>query len=183
VVSFNVEVWRSRALARYRRTAATGRPDPDEGYQRDLIAIDGLARVIGWCEGKQHEVIFDSRYGAEYDGSTRRFRVNGRAKPETQLYLLLHECGHYLIGYPQRGERFSEGYSSHAIPGGKRRLIYRIDVLDEELEAWHRGRRLGARLGAKIDKAAFDKLRTECIKNYAKWAVKVDGYGEIDGET
>ena len=125
---------------------------------------------------KKHRVVFDAKPNAAYVGDEKLFRINGRTNLKQQLFMLLHECGHYLIGYPESHERFGHGYPA-SDPGEKRQFLHRVDVVDEEMEAWHRGRRLASRLKIKIDLVEYNKLRAQMLKTHLKWALRVDGYG------
>lgn len=174
-----MDVWKARAAARFRRAESTGKPDAAARFSRDIKHIDDLAIVIAWCERRKLEVLFGKRANGIIEGKT--VRINGRSAPEQQLYILIHECGHHLIGERERDERYGMGYNADE-PNEKRTLLHRVDVVDEEFEAWDRGRKLAGRLGVKLDKEAFHRARASYLKTYMKWALKVDGYGgPIDG--
>ena len=55
---------------------------------------------------------------------------------------------------------------------------HRIDILDEELDAWHRGWELALKLKVLSlnDKASFDKTRIRYVKTYVKWAARATGF-------
>ena len=147
-------------------------------WAKEFAAITALERLISWCNDRSIGVRFCKAAGAEYDSSTRCIKINCHLLPEKQLYILLHECGHYLIGDKEKHERFGMGYPQHnAGPAIKRTFHHRCDIVDEELEAWHRGWKLGKRLGLRVDKSEFDRLRTSLLKSYFKWALRIDGYG------
>jgi hypothetical protein len=107
--------------------------------------------------------------GVYYD-ENKIITINGHLAPEKQLFVLLHECGHHLIGNRSTHQRYGYGYSAEHSPKIKRTLLHRIDVLDEELEAWHRGQRLAKRLGIRIDLARYNQTRSRYIKTYVQWA-------------
>lgn len=171
---FDADLWKTRAHQRFERAQAKGEFRALEQLGRDLRAVKDLGRVVAWCESRKYVVVFDRGFSGEIDPNTKRVRVNGRMRPERQLYTLLHECGHMLIGFPEKGQRYSKGYSN---PGASRTFVHRVDVVDEELEAWHRGKKLGGRLGVEIDEDAFDRLRAACIKTQLKWSLRVDEFG------
>jgi len=89
--------------------------------------------------------------------------------PGRQLHILLHECGHHLIGSKDHTERYGWGYSqtNHHI---KKTLRHSSDLIDEEFEAWWRGWKLGQRLKLGIDKLLFDKTKSLALKTYFVWA-------------
>ncbi len=177
---FDAEVWKARATARCARATAAGKPDAAARLDRDLKHIADLATVIAWCERKKLEVVFGKNPNGVIEGKT--IKINGRLRPEQQLYVLVHECGHHLIGSREKDDRYGQGYNADD-PGEKRTLHHRVDVVDEEFEAWDRGRKLAGRLGVKLDRKAFHKARAGYLKSYMQWALRVDGYGgPIDGD-
>ena len=136
-----------------------------------MACIDRIEAVILWCESRGISVSFVREPNGEYDLNDRSISINGRLAPETQLFILLHECGHSLIGTRQRRQRYGNGHSAVDVDlRFARRLLHRIDVIDEELEAWHRGLKLAKRLGIQINVDRYNLVRARCIKAYARWA-------------
>lgn len=135
--------------------------------------INGIEKVLLWCEGKKLNVDWVSRGGGSYDIGERTITVSSRSLPRIQLLVLLHECGHALIGKPKSGGRWSSGYSTSDIFSYKTDL-YKLDVLDEEFEAWGRGWDLGVKLGVlrQEDRHAFNKYRVSMLKGYIKWTLE-----------
>lgn len=135
--------------------------------------IDGIERVLQWCEGKGLCVDWVGRGGGSYDAGEKLITVSSRSLPRIQLLVLLHECGHHLIGKPKMHGRWSSGYSTSDISSHKTDL-YKVDVLDEEFEAWGRGWNLGLKLGAlhPSDRVAFNKYRVSMLKGYIKWVME-----------
>lgn len=110
--------------------------------------------------------------GATYVPETGDVKMSSRFSPERQLFLLLHECGHMLIGNRRKHERYGMGYTKQNDPQICKTLHHRFDVLDEEMEAWFRGLKLARRLKLKIDKSTFHSFRLSRLKTYAKWAIE-----------
>lgn len=106
---------------------------------------------------------FDSG-GSFYYPDSRHIEIGWRLGKTTQLYHLLHECGHYLINR-------SGPTRLAAANGDTRSTEVRIAVVEEEIEAWHRGRRLAARLGIKIDRKRWARVRRDALASYMRWAV------------
>lgn len=123
-----------------------------------------------------------SRLGYEvYEGSdlqdvcmsdVKEINICSRKGVEKKLYALLHECGHALIR--ENWNKFAKEYPAHAevgYDGRKNRTdSYRISLLEEEFEAWKRGRRLAKRLGLNIDEERFEKHKTQCLMSYVALA-------------
>lgn len=157
-----------------------------ESIQRwglETSSIAGLEVLVEWCRGRGIEVVFTKRFGGVYDPDTKKININGRLSPDKQLHFMLHECGHHLIGAKDRHERFGMGYSQGDDPETKRTFHHRCDVVDEEFEAWHRGWKLSKRLGINLDKDSYDRTRSEMLRTYMKWALRMKGYNRDDVET
>ena len=45
------------------------------------------------------------------------------------------------------------------------------ELVEEEYEAWKRGKRLAKRLGIELDEERYEKHKTKCIMSYMHWAV------------
>lgn len=171
---FNKKLWRDRALARFRRSCKkatkASRAAADEQWTRDVAHIDAIDTVVGWCMTKGITVQFGKKAGGLYDSQSKTITITSHCGPERQLYMLLHECGHHLIGFTEEDERFGKGYPFVDNPDVNTTLIHKIACLEEEFEAWNRGWRLGKRLGLVLDRDSFDVVRVECLRSYIKWA-------------
>jgi|SRR6478735_2810871 len=174
---FDAELWRSRAQSRYERALDAGTPKAVAAKKLadDVIHIDALGRLVKWCSERGIIVNFCAcKRGGIYWPDDKTIKVNDRFSPEKQVFFLSHECGHHLIGDVEKHERFGMGYPQHD-PAIKRTFHHRCDIVDEELEAWHRGYKLSRRLRIPLNKVRFDKTRTAMIKSYFVWALKLDG--------
>jgi hypothetical protein len=174
MIDFNHDLWLERAEARYKKAAkrATSRPRREELRQRwlrEIRCIHGLAEVIGWCNMKGIDVSFGRKVGAAYDATDKTVSMAGRMSPEKQLYMLLHECGHHLIGFDEGDERFGKGYPFVEDPKYNTTFQHRFACFEEEIEAWNRGWRLGKRLGLELPREDFDKVRLDCLRSYTRW--------------
>ena len=52
-----------------------------------------------------------------------------------------------------------------------RTFQHRLACLEEEMEAWQRGRNLAKKLKLRINDDVLELIRINCLKSYAKWAV------------
>jgi hypothetical protein len=183
VAEFALEVWKSRAAERLRRAPRARRTEANRRYKRDLRFINGIAAFVEWAKAQGYSVRFGkTAVGGEVDSEEKSILINCHLSPENQVYNLAHECGHILIGEREKDQRYGMGYNADE-PNEKKTLVHRIDVVDEEFEAWDRGRKLAGRLGIRIDKKLFDRARATYIKTYMKWALQVDGHGGPLGGT
>lgn len=178
---FDAELWHSRAWSRYQNALGVGadRSEAIIHWDRDVIHVNALAILIDWCTERSIKVKFCKREAGIYYPCDKCIKINGRLQPEKQVFFLLHECGHHLVGDKEKNERFGMGYSQDD-PSLKRTFHHRCDIVDEELEAWYRGFKLAKRLHLRINKERFDLTRIEMLKSYFAWALRVNGYGGSD---
>ena len=130
---------------------------------------DGIAILVEWLDRKGYFVDFDKKGDDSVDCSNKIVSINNTRTKETQLYILLHECGHILIDnnesvvkYKDVQERFAE-----------RTAINKVFTVMEEAEAWKRGKLLAKRLGIHIDEEKWNKDITRALGKYIKWAAGV----------
>lgn len=182
MAEFAADVWRTRAAERLRRAPRARRAEAQRRYKRDLKFTSALGVIIEWCNRQGYSVQFAKvTGGGEIDSENKSLKISSGRSAERQFYIITHECGHILIGDRSKDERFGMGYNTDD-PNEKKTLHHRLDVIDEEFEAWERGRKLAGRLGIRIDKKRFHKFRAQYLKTYLKWALKVDGFGESDDD-
>jgi len=102
----------------------------------------------------------------------KQITICSRMGIEKRLYALLHECGHALIR--ENWTKFAKEYAAHAecgFDGRKARTNqYKISTIEEEVEAWKRGRRIAGRLGIELDEERFNEHKAECLMSYVAWA-------------
>jgi hypothetical protein len=106
------------------------------------------------------------------DFSNKRILISSRLGVEKRLYILIHEVGHILIR--NNWKKFQTEYSGHAnvSADGRRNWTekFRISTVEEEIEAWKRGKRAAKRLGIEINEEKFNKFKTKCLMSYVSWA-------------
>ena len=179
MASFSSKTWKSRACKRFERAVANENPTAGAKLHRSLRSIESLDVLVEWCKSRKLTVTFGNVIG-QYDDEKKTITINGRWLPETQLHILLHECGHHLIGARRPEQRFSEGYSTGGHDDNDT-PHHRVDILEEEFEAWHRGRCLARRLNLNIDEKTWHNDRIQNLKTYMKWCLKVEGFGGKNG--
>ena len=142
--------------------------------------VDKQELFAGYCAVWKYAV---DRLGYEiYEGpdlqdvcmsDIKEINICSRKGIEKKLYGLLHECGHALIR--ENWTKFQKEFPAHAACGYDRRKNrtdgYRVSLVEEEYEAWKRGKRLAKRLGIQIDEERFEKHKTKCLMSYMHWAV------------
>jgi hypothetical protein len=149
-----------------------------EDFLKNLVCVRSLNKVVEWCKSKGITVQLHAASVGQYVPEDKMIFITQRARPEYQLHILLHECGHMLIDKHDSKERFKRGYRGDKDNRVKRTATHRTDVVLEEAEAWERGWRLALRLGALRDdqRLSYDRTRTMNLHTYFSWAVGVEGY-------
>ena len=124
-----------------------------------------LDRIVIWAEERGYSVFFDRDGDDTVDCESKIVSIKSTNKLETQLYVLLHECGHILVranGSPFQFREVDDEYS-------RKSKISKVFVLMEEVEAWKRGYLLGKRLGIEINDHRWNRAVARAIWNYANW--------------
>tara|TARA_Y100000310_G_scaffold305229_1_gene345150 strand:- start:3960 stop:4412 length:453 start_codon:yes stop_codon:yes gene_type:complete len=146
---------------------------------RHRLFEDGFGHVTEWLEKKGWHLDCDPCVRDEMHSNGKYITISTRQGIENQLYSLLHECGHLLI--QENTEKYERNYPTQARlglyaahRGIEKSNSYKVDVLDEEIEAWKRGKKLASRLGIFIDNTNFHKVSYRCIYSYIDWAAGND---------
>lgn len=182
---FNKDLWRKRATARWERRRSSGSScqlKSDERLNTDMTSIEMLDRLVNWCSRKKITIDFKHLSGSEngsFYGQKMLIEVSSRLRPEAQLHVLLHECGHYQIlcaavQHDKRSRdasRFDkvvfEQHDRSVLPRG---IELKMLEVEEEFEAWFRGKRLASRLGIQLDLDSFEKTKVDSVRTYVDWA-------------
>lgn len=131
--------------------------------KENFSAINDLTLLVDWCERKNIELTFNSDTNGVFWPSDLLIEINYNMLPVNQVIWLLHECGHYLIyrNGSKRINTFNKWYAER--PNGH---IDEVAYLDEEIDAWHRGKNLAKRLGINYDVHRFNRIRATSITSY-----------------
>ena len=170
-----------RALSRFQRAmkAAKNRPaekrKASDKYVSELRAISGIGILMGWFAKRSIVVEFVSHCptGGLLSGST--ITMSSSFSAVKQLIGLLHEAGHVLVvaaGKSRNDEdRFAHGYNALLDPSVNKKFLHKVEIVEEELEAWHRGKKLAKKLGITYDESVFYDDRSRSMKTYFAWAL------------
>jgi hypothetical protein len=96
--------------------------------------------------------------------------INSSIPVETQVYYLLHECGHALIFDNGSFYNFEQIKKAHP----EENDYHRVFVILEEAEAWKRAYNLAKRLFIDIDEDRWKSEVVDALSKYVKWAAKID---------
>lgn len=173
---FDPKLWRERAWERFKRAHGRGASKNilEPNWMRDVVMIRNLERLVEWCRERGIKVTFVKEVGAIYIPEFKVVKLSHKLRLDKQVAFLLHECGHHLIGVRKTDERFGMGYPQ-TNPNVTKTFLYRATCLEEEFEAWHRGWKLGKRLGIVYNRRDYNKIRLECIRTYIKWSLQRGG--------
>lgn len=186
MASFDPNAWRDRASSRLERELARGtkKDNASKRYASDVLAIDALEKLIAWLKRRGIKVTFEPESkGGLWFRNKRTIRINVRSRPREQYHILLHECGHIIVDLSTAAHtegKYACGYEQVSdLKDPKQRKInvtfkHRIDVIAEEIDAWHAGKKLANRLDLVLDQDAYDSSRARALKTYVKWSLRRD---------
>lgn len=175
MLSFNHKKMRDAAWNRFERRIRR-RGDEEEArrtWVREALAIDAIATVANWLNSRGISLKFKKRTGAAFYFDSKTVVASSTLRPDAALVYILHECGHVLIGNEGASDRYAMGYPKQHDPKHNRSFQHRMAVLDEEMEAWHRGKKLAKRLkiGWCISERLWEEKKLDCLKTYVHWAL------------
>lgn len=116
---------------------------------------------VSWLEGSNNE--------------PNIINIEKTRNKENQLYFLLHELGHHELRkdweyYEDRFPRLAESEQEFVFHKKlSRRLGYKIEILDEEYEAWAEGLLIAERLNIRINFENYIKLRDKSLMCYIRY--------------
>jgi len=134
-------------------------------------ATENLNKILSWLQNKGYKAVFHNDYDSVifYD---KKIFIDKRSSLENQLYSILHECGHIL--QQQNKLSFDESFKyQHIAKNDKRKersYAFRVSILEEEIDAWKRGKKLAKRLDIKLDEVKFEKYKAKYTMTYVDWA-------------
>lgn len=115
---------------------------------------------------------------SEADFSKKIINLRKYQDVEKRLYVFLHEVGHVLLcsrdDYDTRFELVEQ--RRYGTDG------YKINRVEEEIEAWNEGFKFAKKYKLLINKKKFERTKTKLIKSYFNWALgRVENLrGELD---
>lgn len=127
-----------------------------------------VKKIARWLKARGYTLKSGSHYACFWQDGIVTYRTQDTR--QTQVSGLLHECGHVLIGRRMTGTRYKRGYPS-PWQGRARPNVSAVDLVHEEIEAWHRGFALGRRLHLRVDHLAYWADYGKCIKKYFRRAL------------
>lgn len=130
-----------------------------------------LKKITKWLKKKNYTIILHNGIDSVCF-TDKKVYIGQRSSMENQIYSLLHECGHIL--QHQKKSVFNKSFKyQHYAQEDKRKArsyAYRISVLEEEIDAWKRGKKLAYKLKIDIDENKFEKYKAKYTMTYVNWA-------------
>ncbi len=139
--------------------------------QPPAMTTAGLRKVEAWLRKRSFRLrLVGARRCSEMLPELREVRLR-RGAPAAMLSVALHECGHVLVYLQRRKTRKAlvagrawRERDSDLRPRPTRAA--RLRCLQEEFEAWDRGRRLAARLRIRVCAASFGGTMDRALTSY-----------------
>lgn len=142
-----------------------------DGRKEHDTAIKGLARVVRWLAKRGWRVEFSQSEPERADHGQKVVYIRTRPGAPTQLVYLLHELGHIVLGMsPGYARRFGRGWELTTTKK-KRDNVHRVQLIEEEFEAWNTGETMAMKLGVKFDRVLWNRLKPRCLRSYMQWAL------------
>lgn len=88
--------------------------------------------------------------------------IDSNNPPMMQLIILLHEAGHII--FRKKNNKPPSHIDRETISG-------RLDVIHEEIMAWHEGRNLSKQLGIEIRHRDWEESYCDSLLKYIKWVL------------
>jgi hypothetical protein len=138
-------------------------------------ALMCLEKLTGWAKRRGYKVCFKQDNEDEILFDDKKINITTRTTYENRVYSLLHECGH-LIEYANGGLKYHRKYPlawRSNLDGRVTNSIQgRIELIEEEINAWRQGEKLAKRLGLYINKSRYNKYASYNLIRYIDWAAE-----------
>ena len=135
---------------------------PNKHYKEYLEAI------CVWLHGQGFCVSFEIDGDDALYRSTKFISIKNTRSIESQIHILLHECGHVLIG---NSDLIINGEKEVLSRYNEKSKIYKTFTIIEEVEAWRRGLKLARKLKIPINKEKWNRDMARALETYMRWAV------------
>lgn len=156
---FDASIWRDRALKRAKRTKDAAR------LIEDTSAITWMSKIDDWARARGIKIEFTQDSGC-WDPDTYVIEVSHREKPLNQVLCMLHECGHFLADVHCKQNKTLMKH----IDGHQKSYKTRVAIINNEIEAWARGKKLADRLKLGINSKNYEQEAARWIMTYVRWA-------------
>lgn len=131
-----------------------------------------LTKLVSYSNDNGFQVLFKKeKHGiAAICFKTKQITIQTSYTKEKQLYLLLHELGHYVILKDAKKYNNGIGYVLDNFTSSS--MASKTAEIEEEFEAWNAGRELAKKLRLKIRRDSFERFKSKLLTTYFIWAVQ-----------
>ena len=129
-----------------------------------------ISTIMHWIERRGYYIEMVRNGDDAVDRESKIMSINSSRSLETQLHIMLHECGHILV---YENDSIVNGAEEVLTKYSDNSKIFKIFTVIEEIEAWKRGLSLAKRLGIPINKKKWNKDVARAIGSYMEWALMV----------
>ena len=142
--------------------------------KKDIEVQKQINKVVKWLKRKNYDVVFHHYLEDQMSETEREVFISSRYSKETQLFGILHECGHLLLRQHDKHKKlfpavinYDETYH-HKNKQALSTKGYIIDFIHEEILAWDEGEKLSKRLKLKLDKDKYKKDKYKYVFRHLK---------------
>jgi len=132
-----------------------------------------IGLVFEWLDKRGYYVEFSTSGDDSVDRLNKIVSINTTRSLETQLHVMLHECGHVLVA---ESDPIVSGIDEVLTKYSEKSKIHKTFTVIEEVEAWKRGLKLASRLGVPINKEKWNKDVARALYKYMLWATGAKNY-------
>lgn len=126
-----------------------------------------LKRLVRLAETWGIEVVFAEldRVAGEFVPDDMEISIEQDQSSRSKLNYLLHELGHAQIHLEGLTRDRYIGWDDSTTPRE------RLSLIEEEFEAWHRGRLIARRMGIVLDES-YEEAREVALMSYVRWCAR-----------
>jgi len=136
----------------------------------DTFWLAQTKKLETYASNKGWKVVYTTgKKNSEAHFWAKKLLIEIDIKPEHTFYYFLHEIGHMLVC--QNSKAYAAKYEAVYEDFHETSLTHKANRVEEEFDAWKSGRRLARRLGLKVNRREFEKIRTKCLVSYMIWVV------------
>ncbi len=135
-----------------------------------------ITQLVKWCDEHKYKVIFDPKYNDEIYQTRRLIKICSKPSLQSQLIGLIHECGHVILDESRDyWIKYERGWPKVRTKDKrlKKSAIHRIQLLEEEIEAWNKAEILAKELRIKINVKMFHQIKYYCLMHYVKFSARL----------
>ena len=143
------------------------KPTPHtQTWQGFFNHLCNYANLCGWTV-KTGEELTDMA-----DSEANLVTIKLLQNKEDQTYVLMHELGHmHIFNSKDYNTKFAGLHAARA-KGYYGLQTYRVERVQEELEAWDQGKIVATNLGIPVDQDKFRRMKARNVSSYMIWAQK-----------